>query len=205
MTRRARQELIPEELPILRMIGRELGHSEPAPADSGPDPYKLPMSEEAWMAALASFRPLIPPAHRQRFRLLALGLREGLLWSDQVMDRYCGATCGQCGDFCCSANGIYFDLADLLYLAGLDADLPMSQTRTRANAPCRYLSLEGCILPRMCRPFICTWYLCEPQMTLLAREPLPIQKQFTAIMRTVRSCRMQLVALYEEGKAADLA
>lgn len=118
------------------------------------------------------------------------------------MDRYCHATCHGCQDFCCNADGIYFDLADLIYLLILDNDLPTGQTRAERGAPCRYLAEEGCILPRMCRPFICTWYLCEPQMTLLEAEPLPFQKQFTAVMQMVRRCRQQLLALQTKGVTA---
>ncbi len=194
MPRRTKPEPIPPGLPVLRSIAMELGHSEPV-IPAGRDPFRRPMSQSEWLAAAAAFRASAGHTDRLRFAFLAQGVREGLLWTDEVMDRYCAATCPHCDDPCCSADGIYYDRADLLYLIGLDADLPMSQIRERAGAPCRYLAAEGCILPRMCRPFICTWYLCEPQMALLEAEPLPFQKQFTAIMQAVRRCRLQLLAL----------
>jgi len=204
MKRRAHPIGIPEDLPILRSIAAELGHSEPV-APAGPDTYKQPMTQARWLAHATAFKKSTDRSDRLRFAFLAQGIREGLLWADDVMDRYCAATCPDCQDPCCSADGIYYDRADLLYLIGLDTDLPMSQIREQAGAPCRYLSGAGCILPRMCRPFICTWFLCEPQMALLEQEPLPFQKQFTAIMQAVRRCRLQLLALSPDAGGDNVA
>lgn len=199
MTRRKKGEHIPEELTILTQMSREYGHAESIPDHGTTDPYKQPFSEEEWRELTKELKENFTPADRERMQKLAQAIREGLLWCDETMDRYCNATCHSCQDYCCNANGIYFDLADLLYLLVLENDLPAGQTRARHNDPCRYLSTEGCILPRMCRPFICTWYICEPQMELLQAETIPIQKQFTAVLQMVRRCRQQLLALHEKG------
>jgi len=199
MTRRKNSDHIPAELVTLTELSREYGHADPANGQDEADRFKQPFTDAPWLDLMKKLRENFAAPDRERMQSLATGIREGLLWCDEVMDRYCHATCHGCRDFCCNADGIYYDLADLLYLLALANDLPAGQTRPRRGAPCRYLSQEGCILPRMCRPFICTWYLCEPQMALLSAEPLPFQKQFTAVLQLVRRCRQQLLALHWEN------
>lgn len=203
MTRRKNGSHIPPELLLLTKLSREHGHAEPVSGRNDPDLFKQPFMEIQWRTRTGELKAHFSPPDRQRMQNLAQAIREGLLWCDETMDRYCHLTCHGCGDFCCEADGIYFDLADLVYLLILDNDLPAGQTRAQTGSPCRYLSREGCILPRMCRPFICTWYLCEPQMALLDAEPLPFQKQFTAVMQMIRRCRQQLIALNEKSLAGN--
>lgn len=197
--------MIPEDLPLLRSFNREYGHVEPIFDRTKPDPYKQPIKQSHWQPAIAAVQKTMHRVDRKRFGVLAKGIREGLLWIDDIMDRYCTLTCGECQDPCCSADGIYYDRADLLYLAGLDADLPVGQTREQAGETCLYLTNEGCLLPRMCRPFICSWYLCEPQMILFHEEPIRFQRSLTAVLQAMRRCRSQLIALYERGMAQDVA
>jgi len=35
------------------------------------------------------------------------------------------------------------------------------------------LDADGCALPRVMRPFMCTWYLCPPQMDIVRAEADP--------------------------------
>lgn len=196
MSRRAKRGLIPEDLPVLRTCcpGRGLREA-PLGADQE-DPYKHPIAPVVWRQIITSFKERAIRIDSRRVGLLCHGIREGLLWLDDIMDGYCAATCPDCDDPCCTANGIYYNRADLLYLLGLHTDLPVSQTRSRRNEPCRYLTAEGCMLPRICRPFICVWYLCEPQMALFQEEPLLFQRQFIAVMQAIRMCRQELVTLH---------
>ena len=191
--------LVPTDLPNLRALSLEYGSTEPVHHRTGQDPYKQPMDQKQWLTVITALKKNTPAAVLQRLRFLALGIREGLLWADDIMDRYCAATCNECQSPCCNVDGIYYDRADLLYVLALDADLPYSQTREKTKEPCCYLTPEGCMLPRMCRPFICTWYLCEPQMTLFQQETPRFQRQFTAITQTIRHCRLQIDALHGEG------
>lgn len=199
MTRRKKGLHVPAELSILVKLARDNGYTEPAYDSNRADRIKQPYDVQQWQEISEELKRNFAPRDWERMQTLAQGIREGLLWCDETMDRYCSATCHACRDFCCDANGIYFDLPDLIYLLTLDNDLPTGQTRAQRGAPCRYLAKEGCILPRMCRPFICTWYLCEPQMALLEAELIPDQKQFTAVMQIVRRCRQQLLALHEQS------
>jgi len=200
MTRRKNSTHIPAELSILAKLVREYGHPEPLSDHDNANQLKQPYNAKQWRELSRKLKDNFAPHDREQMQTLAQGVREALLWCDETMDRYCNNTCHGCQDFCCQADGIYFDLPDLIYILTLDNDLPTSQTRAIRGAPCRYLGEEGCILPRMCRPFICTWYLCEPQMALLEAEPISFQKQFTAVMQLIRRCRQQMLAMHEKGQ-----
>ena len=201
MKRRKNASPTPAELSVLTGLASEYGHTDPTSGIHEADDIRQPYTAAQWHEISQRLKTIVSAQSRTRMLTLAQGIREGLLWCDDTMDRYCAATCHACLDFCCSADGIYYDLADLVYLLTLDNDLPASQTRATRGAPCRYLSPEGCILPRMCRPFICTWYLCEPQMNLLEAEPISFQKQFTAVMQSIRRCRQQLIFIHATNLA----
>jgi hypothetical protein len=42
-----------------------------------------------------------------------------------------------------------------------------AQPKANLSMPCRYLGPRGCRLPRIARPWICTWYLCPTQTAKL--------------------------------------
>jgi hypothetical protein len=116
---------------------------------------------------------------------------------DPLMTAYCRATCPGCPDPCCHGRKVFFNLTDLIHLAVLgEAGVP-GQTRTSEGLPCRYLGPKGCGLSRRARPYVCVWFLCEPQMERLRQEPIPIQRAFTAVLQEIRRARLLLEALYE--------
>lgn len=86
---------------------------------------------------------------------------------DRVMEGLCAQTCPACGAICCRHATVWFDFKDTLFLHLVGAELPPGQAVTRSGPPCRYLSSNGCVLPRLCRPFICLWYLCPAQKQIL--------------------------------------
>ncbi len=91
---------------------------------------------------------------------LAVAIHLGIEDLDPLMEDLCGMACPQCQASCCQVARVWFDFRDLItfHLAGLP--IPEGQIHRRPDAPCPNLSPEGCRLPRPCRPYICTWYLC---------------------------------------------
>ncbi len=47
--------------------------------------------------------------------------------------------------------------------------IPPSQPKTHLKNPCCYLGSRGCRLPRINRPWICTWYICPTQTAILKK------------------------------------
>ena len=122
-----------------------------------------------WMAANQSvkfhqriyhheFEPVISLAQKLRHRL------EGI-FSD--LDELCVDCCPWCPEPCCLKASVWFDFKDLLFLHFNGQSIPTAQQQDKLSMPCRYLAPRGCRLPRITRPWICTWYLCPTQTAKL--------------------------------------
>ena len=161
--------------------------------------YRQPLSDSEWRETCQRIGGQILELDQQKIQWLAEQIYLGILWLDRGMTEYCQLTCSQCEDICCTGREIFFNQADLLYLmASNSMSPPIGQTRSKASAPCRYLGLQGCTLPRTQRPYICVWFLCEPQIELLNASPALYQRQVIKTFQHIRTCRLQLEALYEE-------
>ena len=123
----------------------------------------------AWQTASQSVR-----FHRQIYdpefepvTLLARILRQRLesIFSD--LDELCIDSCPWCPEPCCLKASVWYDFKDLLFLHFNEQPIPPAQPKANLNMPCRYLGSRGCRLPRMTRPWICTWYRCPTQTAKL--------------------------------------
>ncbi len=99
---------------------------------------------------------------------LAETIAEGLARLDGPLQSLCGVTCSDCDDNCCVRATIWYDLKDLLFLFFHRGTLPRQQIIRSKSRSCPNLTSQGCRLPRLDRPFVCTWYLCPRQKELLS-------------------------------------
>jgi hypothetical protein len=87
---------------------------------------------------------------------------------NSTLDCLCSATCAQCVSPCCLSADVSYDFKDLLLIHLTGQPKPPGQPRRSVHDVCRYLGLEGCMIPRLERPWICTWYICAAQKEYLA-------------------------------------
>lgn len=156
-----------------------------------------PMDGEKWHALTARVRDRLKDLDSEQIRLLAEKIDSGILWLDPVMTRYCELTCPSCEDPCCTGRRVFFNETDVIFLVASKGPMPPGQTRSSETAPCRYLTEGGCLLPRHKRPYVCVWFLCEPQMELFHEESPAFQRELIAVLQEVRHSRLMLDALCE--------
>lgn len=108
-----------------------------------------------------------------------------------VLSGLCAQTCLFCPDPCCMNAKIWFDLKDILFLQLNRITIPASQPLGGPDEICRYLGSKGCKLERIERPFICTRYLCPPQMSLLRQDPRT-EQQFSGIIQLIKTRREEI-------------
>lgn len=101
-------------------------------------------------------------------RALARQIGQKLDAVDSTVDMLCDETCVRCMDVCCKKATVWYDYKDLLYLYLTSGQLPAGQISRRNDLFCSNLSSAGCRLHRTRRPFICTWYICPSQTSILA-------------------------------------
>lgn len=159
--------------------------------------YRNPLRDEHWVLLLAEITDQLARLPQQAVRSWVGQIRDGIQWLDGIMTEYCRQTCSTCEDPCCTAKGVFFNLADILYLTACRTPPPPGQTRTHGSAPCRYLGANGCRLERIQRPYVCIWFLCDAQMEILLNEPPARQREFSLVLQRIRSARSHLEALYE--------
>ena len=120
---------------------------------------------QAWIAACRSvkFHQRIYPYEFGPVTALAKKLRQRLESTFSDIDELCIDSCPWCPEPCCLKASVWFDLKDLLFLHFNGQSIPTAQPKDNLSMPCRYLGPGGCRLPRINRPWICTWYLCPTQ------------------------------------------
>jgi len=110
-------------------------------------------------------------ADLKRARSLALGIQEQLLTTSDVMERLGAQTCIHCPTICCLSAKIWADFKDAIFWHLSSQAVPLQQTIPHINQVCRYLGSRGCTLPRLSRPFVCTWYCCPTQVLHMQTRP----------------------------------
>jgi len=109
-----------------------------------------------------------------------------------VMEELCDETCPACSDPCCVRARARFELADLIFLHLAGRALPLMQAGPEGHGACRHLGEQGCLLPRLSRPWICRWYLCPRQKRLVRHYPASGQRRFEIALARIRRLRHNL-------------
>lgn len=119
----------------------------------------------------------------------AAAMRKNIETLFPLLDEFCGETCVTCPSPCCLTATVWIDYRDLLFIHLNDLYIPPQQLIERQPDSCRYNSPEGCMLPRLSRPWVCTLYLCPPQMALLRAKNDPLKKAFDYTVTVIKADR----------------
>jgi hypothetical protein len=168
-----------------------------------PPPEALPTQDIPWGNAdqwAAANNAVAAVVHSDRakmapFRKMAMAVSWKMAQIHAMADALALATCRFCPDPCCESAAPWFDLRDLLLVHGSAAPAPPGQPICRYGDVCRYLGPTGCRLPRPARPWICAWYTCPVQRSVLARVSGPMAR-CSALMAEIQQDRKQLERLF---------
>jgi hypothetical protein len=128
----------------------------------------------------------------KRAAKLARGIQARLESIFPLLDELCAQTCLFCPDPCCLSAKVWIDFQDLLFLHLSRQRVPQIQLLKDINNNCRCWSHRGCTLPRIVRPWICTWYLCPAQSANLCRKPADDQDIFNRTIQAIKADRKQM-------------
>ena len=106
-----------------------------------------------------------------------------------IQNDICRETCVQCSSPCCVTATVWLDFYDLLFMHLTGQLIPDHQLIERQIDSCRYHSPTGCVLPRLSRPWVCTLYLCPPQMALLREKNETIRKHTDETIKAIKTDR----------------
>ncbi|ADK84052.1 conserved hypothetical protein [Desulfarculus baarsii DSM 2075] len=127
-------------------------------------------------------------------RQAALALAGLLGQADALLDELCAAACPWCPTPCCLEAKVWLDRRDLLFIHLGGQSPPPAQLRQGRHDHCRYLGPRGCRLPRLQRPWVCTWYLCPTLSARLAGRPGQ-QARWQGLVAAIKEQRRLIGAL----------
>ena len=156
---------------------------------------QVPWSTETlWNDAREAFRYSLSqaPDRMAAARQVADRLAHQLDLLADRFDQLAANTCKDCPDPCCGHAKVWLDFQDLLFIHLHHEILPQHQLRRNLDEPCRFLGLRGCALPRLSRPWICTWYICPTQRQALERDVPGGMAQTVAALVRVKSLREEM-------------
>ena len=109
-----------------------------------------------------------------------------------LLDDLCSVTCPWCPDYCCLVAKVWIDFKDLLFLHLNGHQIPPAQLLPDFKETCRYWNPKGCTLPRIVRPWVCTWYLCPTQKANLRQNPKSVQDKFIRAVQAIKTGRKKM-------------
>ena len=124
-----------------------------------------------------------------RVREAARTVRYNLELLYPVFDELSAKVCPTCTKVCCYEARIAYDFRDILFIRALEIEKPPYQLRRTDHEPCRYLGPAGCLLSRIRRPFICTWYYCAPMLEYFYAFPPREQRRLSQAMTQAQGHR----------------
>lgn len=166
-------------------------------------PHRLIMTDARWREHFQTLQRNLPTTTLGELRPLGIQTRHAIEELDPVMSRYCAETCPQCVDVCCTALYVVYNPTDMIYLHALGYAVPVGQTREHYGEPCRYLQSTGCALPRILRPYVCTWFLCDAHMGLFSLERPSFQRRIIAVLMNIRNLRTSMLEAARPFLPAD--
>lgn len=113
-----------------------------------------------------------------------------------LLDEFCKDTCVQCSSPCCVTATVWLDFCDLIFIHLSGQTIPPRQLIEKQPDSCRYNSPSGCLLPRLSRPWVCTLYLCPPQMALLRLKDDYIRRTFEETVKSLKADRKMLENMF---------
>jgi hypothetical protein len=153
-------------------------------------------SPAAWREANQTVDHLIRLHQPELDRAVALALKVQVKLESifSLIDELCLLTCPRCPDPCCLAAKVWINFQDLLFLHLSAQKIPPAQMMSDLKEICRYLGAKGCTLPRIVRPWICTWYCCPSQTANLNKMPPAIRENFTHTIQAIKAGRKEMDA-----------
>jgi len=117
---------------------------------------------------------------------LAQKYKKQMLALDPIIESFTSKVCPYCGTVCCRQKFALPNREDIISFWALEVDIPKYDLRRDINSSCQFLSYTGCLIPRLLRPFRCTWYFCDALWLQIEINPpaYNIEKALRQLRRT---------------------
>jgi hypothetical protein len=161
-------------------------------------PYPPWGTKELWSEANSTLHYIIENHYKelQKARDIAERLHAEYQLLFPAIENLSTTTCPKCKNPCCLHAKPYFDFRDLIYLHLSNEQIPEMQTIADSSDQCRYITHVGCSLNRSQRPWICTWYICPSQLTIISTESSTTSLQIPLMINKTQKMRYRLEKIF---------
>ncbi len=136
----------------------------------------------------------------------ALQFKQAFAEIDPLIQEYTAKVCPYCGNVCCCNKHGFPEFADVVAIIAMVGKLPEYDLSVDERAMCQFMGERGCTLPRIQRPYRCTWYFCDPLLLQIEIGPARKFREFTQDVQYMGHARAELLQafyqLYERKRAA---
>lgn len=116
-----------------------------------------------------------------------------------LMEALCAETCPTCAEPCCVVATLWYNFQDVIFLNLAGRTIPPGQPMAAYGGICRYLGETGCTLPRIERPWICTWYVCPDQTAILRSRMKQERMALESCIAEIKAQRKAMEAAFLEA------
>jgi hypothetical protein len=109
-----------------------------------------------------------------------------------LIETFTSEVCPECREVCCKQRHALYDEDDLLFYKYLREEVPLPDSGINPDAPCEFLSPQGCIKPRWQRPFRCTWYFCEALLEYMPERSVKKYRKMIELLKDILLLRDEL-------------
>ncbi len=115
---------------------------------------------------------------------------------DPLIQSYTAKVCPYCGTVCCANKFGFPEFADVVGFLAMGLEIPNYDLDVDEEAICQFIGEKGCVLPRIQRPYRCTWYFCDPLLVQLEIGPARHYRDFIADLQRLSMARGELLEAF---------
>jgi len=115
---------------------------------------------------------------------------------DPFIQYYTSRVCPYCGTVCCANKFGFPEFADIVTFLSLGLSIPPYDLDVDGEAICQFIGEKGCVLPRIQRPYRCTWYFCDPLMVQIDVGPAKHYRKFIRDVQDLSRTRGDLMRAF---------
>lgn len=122
---------------------------------------------------------------------------------DPFIQEYTAKTCPYCAVVCCANRHGMPTFGDIVSFLAMRRQLPLYDLSISAGAACQFMGARGCVLPRLIRPYRCTWYFCDPLLKQIEIGPASHYRTFIQYVENLSAARGRVLEAFHRIWSID--
>lgn len=123
-------------------------------------------------------------------------LQQAFAIIDPFIQSYTAITCPYCAVVCCANRHGMPTFGDIITFLAMKYEIPHYDLTIDPGASCQFMGNKGCVLPRVIRPYRCTWYFCDPLLKQIEIGPAIHYRTFIQYVESLSAARGRVLEAF---------